>query len=32
MRLADDLAALGHPATTGRVPKPQPDLRLTPPL
>jgi hypothetical protein len=32
MKLADELATLEHPATGGKVPKPHPDLRMTPPL
>ena len=32
MQLADDLAALRHPATLGSLPRPQPEQRLTPPV
>jgi hypothetical protein len=32
MALAADLAALHHPATQGEVPRPEPELRLAPPL
>ncbi len=32
MHLAEELARLGRPATQGVVPRPQPDMRLTPPL
>jgi hypothetical protein len=32
MALATTLAELGHPATQGTVPHPEPELRLTPPL
>ncbi|WP_241479882.1 patatin-like phospholipase family protein [Mycolicibacterium neoaurum] len=32
MDLAERLQQMGHPATTGTVPRPEPDLRLTPPL
>jgi predicted acylesterase/phospholipase RssA len=32
MAFAGEIGALGHPATAGTVPRPQPDLRLVPPL
>lgn len=32
MALAERLKELRHPATTGTVPRPEPDLRLTPPI
>jgi len=32
MKLADDLAVLDHPATKGTVPRPEPELRLIPPI
>jgi predicted acylesterase/phospholipase RssA len=32
MALAERLAALGHPATKGTVPRPEPEMRLIPPI